>query len=223
MIDTEQRERIRKELLKEQTRLVAIADGIEEDGLMVALDDSIGELSSYDQHPADVASEVFERSKDLALREDARLKVRAIDDALNKLEQGDYGKCESCGAIIPTERLEVIPYTTRCVQCQSEGEHSPLKGDRPVEEEVLDPAFRRTANDGSDKAIYDGEDAWQEVARWNEHAVGSRAGAYYGDSEMVEDRGYTEEVDSIPYYKEDGIIYSSFHGVDDEQPPLGSE
>ena len=222
MIDTKQNEKIRKLLLEEQERLMAVADSIKEDGLGVSLADSIGELSSYDQHPADVGSEVFERSKDFALREDARLKVRAIDDALYKLEHGDYGKCESCGAIIPAERLEVIPYTTRCVQCQSEGEHSLLKGDRPVEEEVLDPAFRRTANDGSDMTSYDGEDAWQEVARWNEHAMGSRAGAYYGDSDM-EDRGYTEEVDAIPYYKEEGIIYSSFHGTDDEQRPRGSE
>jgi len=222
-MDTKHKEKIRQQLLQEQERLVAIADGIEEDGLMVALDDAIGELSSYDQHPADVASEVFERGKDIALREDARLKVKAINDALEKLEQGNYGKCESCGEIIPSERLAVIPYTSRCVQCQSENEHSPLKGDRPVEEEVLDPAFRRTANDGQDKTIYDGEDAWQEVARWNEHAVGSRAGAYYGDSETAEDRGATEEVDAIPYYKEEGITYSSFHGVDDERPPRGSE
>ena len=223
MLGAEQREEYKRQLLEERARMIARADEIEEGGLGVSLRDSIGELSTYDQHPADVASEVFERSKDSALREDARLKIRAIEDALSKIEQGSYGNCDICGNAIPVERLDAVPYTTLCAHCKSEDEERPRRNVRPVEEDVLEPAFRRTANDGKDITAYDGEDAWQDVARWSEHAEGSRAGAYYGDSELNDDRGYTEKVDSIPYYKEDGIIYSSFRGADDEVPPRGSE
>jgi YteA family regulatory protein len=218
----EQIEDYRRWLLEERDKMMARADGIEEDGLGESLGNSTGELSTYDQHPADVASEVFERSKDFALREDARLKIRAIEDALRKMEQGVYGSCDVCGTAIPEERLEALPYTTLCARCKSAEEDRPDVSVRPVEEDFLEPAFRRTANDGKDISAYDGEDAWQDVARWNEHAEGSRAGSYYGDSELNDQRGYTEKVDQIPYYKEDGIIYSSFRGADDEIPPGGA-
>ncbi|MEW5899713.1 MAG: conjugal transfer protein TraR, partial [Bacillota bacterium] len=47
------------------------------------------------------------------------------------------------------------------------------------------------------------------------------AGAYYGESELtIEDRGYVEEVENIPYeIGDDGVIYRSFRGFDNERAP----
>jgi hypothetical protein len=94
---------------------------------------------------------------------------------------------------------------------------------RPVEEDVLASPFARTFTDGEDSVIYDGEDTWQAVQVYSETTdEWSRGGTYYGysDIENVEGRGAADEVDSIPYeVGEDGVIYKSFGGMDDESAP----
>ncbi|RYD04613.1 hypothetical protein N752_14665 [Desulforamulus aquiferis] len=77
-------------------------------GLGDSMSKSTSELSTYDNHPADVGTEMFERSKDFALREQAMLTVGAIDDALEKMNNGQYGKCEVCGKDINPDSL--MPY-----------------------------------------------------------------------------------------------------------------
>lgn len=47
----------------------------------------------------------------------AREALTEIDDALGRIDAGTYGVCESCGAAVPVERLEVIPETRYCVRC----------------------------------------------------------------------------------------------------------
>jgi hypothetical protein len=104
-------------------------------------------------------------------------------------------------------------------------QYRPRGDERPVEEDVLGKPFARTFTDASGAIIYDGEDAWQEVARYSETTdEWSRGGSYYGYSEfdIVEDRGAVEEVDNIPYeVGEDGVFYKNFRGLDDENPPQG--
>ena len=52
---------------------------------------------------------------------DARLLV-AIDAALQRIEAGTYGKCVNCGAQIPEERLEAMPWATLCIDCKRKEE-----------------------------------------------------------------------------------------------------
>jgi DnaK suppressor protein len=49
-------------------------------------------------------------------------RLREVEDALDRLEEGTYGVCEDCGAPINLERLKVLPFTTCCVQCQEKRE-----------------------------------------------------------------------------------------------------
>ena len=51
-----------------------------------------------------------------------REKVRAIHGALDRIEEGDYGVCESCDADIAEGRLAALPFTRMCVNCQAEHE-----------------------------------------------------------------------------------------------------
>jgi len=77
-----------------------------------------GELSHFDQHPAEAASELAEMDRDdamLAVVEGQRQEVLA---ALERIEAGTYGRCVSCGTELPEERLEVRPEAARCVNCQ---------------------------------------------------------------------------------------------------------
>jgi len=50
-------------------------------------------------------------------RNDGRL-LRAIDDALNRINHGTFGACETCGRPVPRARLEAVPWTRHCVDCK---------------------------------------------------------------------------------------------------------
>lgn len=110
-------------------------------GLNKSMNESIGELSGYDNHPADIGTELFERGKDSALEENKEHTISLINDALDKIDLGTYGLCEKCKKEIPLERLEALPYAKYCV------EHQPindLSTSRPIEEEILSPPYGRT-------------------------------------------------------------------------------
>lgn len=220
-MDQEKLQYFKQKLLKEKADIRNSISTMEEEGLGMALEDSISELSTYDQHPGDVGTEMFERSKDLALREADRIELEAIDDALLRIENGKYGYCDTCGKEIPVERLEVIPYTTICKDCKEKRESYPKNSIRPVEEDVLEAPFERTFNDGTGDVMFDGEDSWQAVACRQENAPEAEAGAYYGPSDMeTEHIGAVEEVEDIPYeIGDDGVIYENFTGMDDESSP----
>lgn len=89
-----------------------------------SLEDETGELvsGSADQHMADTATETVEREIGNTLElHDERLLV-AIDAALDRIEAGAYGKCVNCGAHIPEERLEAMPWATLCIDCKRKEE-----------------------------------------------------------------------------------------------------
>jgi DnaK suppressor protein len=98
-------------LLELRDRLTQAAEGILRD------DEEDGELNSSagDQHIADHATETFEREMDQTLEVNAEHILKEIDDALESIDAGTYGRCTVCGNEIPTERLEAIPYATLCL------------------------------------------------------------------------------------------------------------
>ena len=71
-----------------------------------------------DNHPGDAGSETFERTKELAIDEHMREVLDHTDDALRKIDEGTFGKCESCGKPIGSYRLKEIPYASMCIECQ---------------------------------------------------------------------------------------------------------
>jgi DnaK suppressor protein len=53
----------------------------------------------------------------LALRQELEARIRMLEDALERLEQGSYGICRVCGQAISPERLEVLPEAATCIHC----------------------------------------------------------------------------------------------------------
>ncbi len=189
----EQWDLYRKEVLRireEITRRLEATDGY---GLNNSMRDSLGELSLADNHPADIGDELFERGKDLGLRHMDELQLSAVQHALRAMDVGTYGICEDCGAPIPEQRLRANPLTTRCVRCKQLSEQTHVDLRRPVEEEFLAPAFARSSPDGQESLEFDGEDAWQAVARFNqrpgydEDAQGHRERLQMDDNEGIVD------------------------------------
>ncbi len=189
-------------------RLIAEKEHLEEEirvsnrfNMEEPLTDSVQELSAYDNHPADLGSETFEREKDLALWNNAHEILQRINEALEHMDKGIYGICEDCGREIDLERLEAIPYTTLCIHCQHQEEDNHQSRERPVEEEVLGPPFGRTFLDETNVVATDGEDIWQDVARYGTSESPSDLGGVtdYEDAYLgaEEERGIVEEMDSI--------------------------
>lgn len=102
--------------------------------LMTPLAETTDELSLYDQHPADIGSEVYEREKDSGILELMELELEKVHDALHKYEQGRYGVCEVCGQTIEAGRLNRMVNTTLCAGCAQQRQDSFR---RPAEEDVL--------------------------------------------------------------------------------------
>jgi DnaK suppressor protein len=68
---------------------------------------------------ADAALQSMERELFFELSDNERLMIDAIDAALRKLDQGTFGRCESCGKRIAQPRLKAMPYARYCVGCQA--------------------------------------------------------------------------------------------------------
>ncbi len=95
-----------------------------QDSFRVPLAEMTDELSLYDQHPADIGSELYEREKDYAYLELMEFELQKLDQALARLEQGVYGICDNCGNAIELPRLERLPETTLCIACAKQSEAS---------------------------------------------------------------------------------------------------
>ncbi|MBA4547538.1 TraR/DksA C4-type zinc finger protein [Thermoactinomyces intermedius] len=155
------RQRLRQKLEQEKSQIEKRLKQNDSYGMDQSMNGSIGELSGYDNHPADLGTEIFERGKDLALNENDERRLKEIDKALERMDQGTYGICKVCGQEIAEDRLEAVPTAEYCVHHHPE-QHSSIR--RPAEEKVMDPGGHN--QDQSDKNFYDGEDAWQDVEQY---------------------------------------------------------
>ena len=68
----------------------------------------------------DVAAYSYSKEVLMGLGENERTKLRLVEEALAKIDEGTYGVCERCEEAIPGKRLELLPFTRYCVRCQTE-------------------------------------------------------------------------------------------------------
>ena len=71
---------------------------------------------------ADASSKLFEREHELALSNNTRELLEQTEHALDRIEAGTYGVCESCGKPIGKARLQAFPRATLCVACKQRQE-----------------------------------------------------------------------------------------------------
>lgn len=111
-------EKFRELLLAERERLEGELHEIEERASRLEDYERGSEVSSYDDHPADLASETFEREKDLAIGESVEGMLHKVISALEKVDKGTYGLCDACNRPIKKARLKALPFATLCLDCQ---------------------------------------------------------------------------------------------------------
>ena len=109
-------ERFRKILLDERDRVTLTVENLHEANSGSLEDET--EEETYDNHLADSATATLNREIDYTLEENSEHVLSGINEALDRIESGTFGSCARCGKQIGEERLEAIPYATRCIDCQ---------------------------------------------------------------------------------------------------------
>ncbi|GAA4535143.1 MULTISPECIES: TraR/DksA family transcriptional regulator [Nonomuraea] len=95
--------------------------------MLAELDRSIGVLQGdpvaiREYSAADAGSDLTDADRARAMLTVATTQRRAVVDAIKRLDEGTYGRCVDCGALVPEGRLEARPEASRCVQCQGKRE-----------------------------------------------------------------------------------------------------
>ncbi len=114
----------RERLLELRARLRGDATQLANAALKKSRSEANGDLSSMPIHMADIGSDNYEQEFTLSLLENEGHALERIEASLERIEEGSYGVCEECGARIPKQRLNAIPYATLCVKCASQQEHA---------------------------------------------------------------------------------------------------
>jgi len=111
-------ERFKKRLEEEKERLEEQIEDYERDLEEARLTESSSDRSP-DPGNAEASSMKLEYAKELSIEQNTLDLLSKVNRALERVSAGTYGTCESCGTPIPVERLDVLPYSTLCVDCAS--------------------------------------------------------------------------------------------------------
>ncbi|MCT4594913.1 MAG: TraR/DksA C4-type zinc finger protein [Anaeromicrobium sp.] len=194
----------KKKLIKERENAINTVELSNKNENNEGLKDYNYELSSYDNHPADMGTETFQMEMNMCLKDDEKLYIRDINNALERIEKGTYGTCFMCNKPIEKERLEFMPTAINCINCEKEEglELNEILQTRPVEEDVLGVPFGESSLEKANINGFDGEDALQEVNRNNRTKHESLD--WYDNNYDRTISGVVEEVDKISesYYEE---------------------
>ena len=133
---------------REAVELTELADIGEPDG------DATREADSLGQHPADAASDTVEREIDLGLRLDTVAVLAEITDAMRRLADGTYGRCETCGRAIDEARLRAVPWARRCIADERSFERASTGLPQPSGQRVWPVDDEQSTGD----AVWDPED-----------------------------------------------------------------
>src|SRR5438132_2784927 len=88
----------------------------------------LADLRKFKSDSGDTADVAFDAGSEEIATQLAELEARElsqIERALARIKQGTYGVCEHCQGKIPVARLNALPYSTTCIECQREMEHYP--------------------------------------------------------------------------------------------------
>jgi RNA polymerase-binding transcription factor DksA len=102
-------EEARRRVIEEKARVEGLIHNLKDELGNGPENDELSELSDYDQHPADTASETFEREKDVSILEQLEEELAELQAALERIDKGTYGIDEVTGEPIAPERLEARP------------------------------------------------------------------------------------------------------------------
>lgn len=107
-----------KKLEEMRAKLADKIRRLEKEEMRCSCRESTGDLSGYSQHMAETAAAFFEQEKRIGLISRETDTLYEIDEALYRIRDGKFGRCEGCGEQINSHRLEAVPYARFCIECQ---------------------------------------------------------------------------------------------------------
>ena len=121
-MDTKDLDYFRELINNKKEELLKALDVLEESSLNTTLKDQSGDLSSYSFHMADQGTDTNERELAFRLASREGRYLHHLNEALERVENGTYGICRSCGGDISKPRLEAVPHATQCIKCKNSEE-----------------------------------------------------------------------------------------------------
>ncbi len=112
----------RHSLEAERARLQQVRDAADR---LSSTGDVPGEMTDVGPNASEQANETIERELDLNVLQRTETQLAEIDDAIQRLDSGAYGKCEVCGKQIGEARLEAKPATRYCLEDKAKAERDP--------------------------------------------------------------------------------------------------
>jgi RNA polymerase-binding transcription factor DksA len=106
-------------LMKQRQRLLRLREALLEE-IHQLRSEASEENPNYSMHPADAATDSFDRDLVLGLASFKQEGLYEIDAALERIDEGTYGVCELTGQLIPWKRLEAIPWTRFSLQAEKQ-------------------------------------------------------------------------------------------------------
>lgn len=107
----------KKEMDGYRKMLMELKEGLTKE---VSINQAAGKEAHQDevQDLADQAADAYDREIASSLSETERMRLDAVEKALERVEKGTYGTCETCEKTIPLPRLKALPFVRLCVECQ---------------------------------------------------------------------------------------------------------
>jgi len=129
----EQIQLLEKRLLAERERAVKALRQLDES---VAPQGADGDLTAYPLHLADEGTDTMEQEQSFLLMSKEGRMLIEIDEALRRLykQPDSFGRCTNCDQEIGFDRLELLPWTQLCVNCQRTAEETPPQPEAVPEE-----------------------------------------------------------------------------------------
>jgi RNA polymerase-binding transcription factor DksA len=110
-------ETYRDTLLTLRSRLTGDVSHLADEALRARGGEASGSLSNAPLHMADLGTDNFEQEFTLSLLQNQEQALKEITEALERVRQGTFGRCEECEGVIPKARLQALPYARHCVAC----------------------------------------------------------------------------------------------------------
>ena len=109
----------RELIIKKKEELLAELGYLETSTMNATSKDQSGDLSAYSFHMADQGTDTMDREMAFSLASREGRYLHHLNEALERIEKGIYGKCRSCGLDISRARLEAVPNATQCIKCKN--------------------------------------------------------------------------------------------------------
>jgi RNA polymerase-binding transcription factor DksA len=117
VLKNDELESFRHTLRNLRARLRGDLDQMTDEALRRNMQSNSGNLSNVPLHMADLGTENYDQEFTLGLIENEQETLELVNEALARLDKGNFGLCVECNGPIPKPRLQAIPYTRHCIAC----------------------------------------------------------------------------------------------------------